>query len=254
MAELEWLAARSEADKQEVLDRLKDVVLTTAAFLADFPERRIGTGGWWTCQACLPRLFSTVRPPRSLFAESVETVVGGDGGNGLILSRWMMDVVEWWMLLDSFWIWWSGVASHRHERYAPGPGASFGLCSGRRGSIRRLEPHLRADSLQLLTRHREPVARAAGLGAQSGLGRCALNLGAAADCHRAVRSANVRRLQQVHRPSQPEEGQGCIMLAESYYCRSNRVERGCAAYGPRRACSLGMTSWWGLTASAAAVS
>ena len=32
------------AAKEEVLHRLKDVVLSTATFLADFPERRIGTG------------------------------------------------------------------------------------------------------------------------------------------------------------------------------------------------------------------
>ena len=44
MAELEYRASRTAAAKAEVLHRLKDVVLSTAAFIADFPERRIGTG------------------------------------------------------------------------------------------------------------------------------------------------------------------------------------------------------------------
>ena len=44
MSELEYRAAKTAAAKAEVLHRLKDVVLSTAAFLADFPERRIGTG------------------------------------------------------------------------------------------------------------------------------------------------------------------------------------------------------------------
>jgi hypothetical protein len=49
MAELEFRAAKTETAKQEVLHRLKDVVLCTAAFLADFPERKSGTGtnGKW---------------------------------------------------------------------------------------------------------------------------------------------------------------------------------------------------------------
>ena len=44
MSELEYRAAKTPAAKLEVLHRLKDVVLSTAEFLADFPERRIGTG------------------------------------------------------------------------------------------------------------------------------------------------------------------------------------------------------------------
>ena len=44
MSELEYRAAKTAAAKEEVLHRLKDVVLSTATFLADFPERRIGTG------------------------------------------------------------------------------------------------------------------------------------------------------------------------------------------------------------------
>ena len=44
MAELEYRASKTAAAKAEVLHRLKGVVLGTAAFLADFPERRIGTG------------------------------------------------------------------------------------------------------------------------------------------------------------------------------------------------------------------
>ena len=44
MSELEYRAAKTAAAQAEVLHRLKDVVLSTAAFLADFPERRIGTG------------------------------------------------------------------------------------------------------------------------------------------------------------------------------------------------------------------
>ena len=37
-------AAPNASAKLEVLHRLKDVVLGTAAFIADFPERRVGTG------------------------------------------------------------------------------------------------------------------------------------------------------------------------------------------------------------------
>ena len=49
MAELEYRASTSAAAKTEVLNRMKDVVLATAAFIADFPERRLGTGtnGKW---------------------------------------------------------------------------------------------------------------------------------------------------------------------------------------------------------------
>ena len=49
MSELEYRASKTDAAKQEVLQRMKDVVLGTAAFIADFPERRIGTGtnGKW---------------------------------------------------------------------------------------------------------------------------------------------------------------------------------------------------------------
>ena len=49
MAELEYKAAKSPAAKAEVLSRLKGIVESTAEFLADFPERRIGTGtdGEW---------------------------------------------------------------------------------------------------------------------------------------------------------------------------------------------------------------
>ena len=44
MAEMEYRASQTEAAKNEVLHRMKDVVLSTAEFLADFPERRNGTG------------------------------------------------------------------------------------------------------------------------------------------------------------------------------------------------------------------
>ena len=46
MCELEYRAAsaKSKAAGDEVLHRMKDVVLSTAAFLGDFPERRRGTG------------------------------------------------------------------------------------------------------------------------------------------------------------------------------------------------------------------
>ena len=45
MAELEYRAHGGSASAQAaVLERLKDVVLCTAAFIADFPERRQGTG------------------------------------------------------------------------------------------------------------------------------------------------------------------------------------------------------------------
>lgn len=44
MAELEYRAAKSQQEKDLVLHRLKDVVLATADFLGDFPERRLGTG------------------------------------------------------------------------------------------------------------------------------------------------------------------------------------------------------------------
>ena len=49
MSELEYRAAPNASAKAAVLHRLKDVVLSTAAFIADFPERRIGTGtnGEW---------------------------------------------------------------------------------------------------------------------------------------------------------------------------------------------------------------
>jgi len=49
MSELEYRASKTDAAKQEVLHRMKGVVLGTAAFIADFPERRIGTGtnGKW---------------------------------------------------------------------------------------------------------------------------------------------------------------------------------------------------------------
>ena len=49
MAELEYKAAKTPAAKAEVLGRLKGIVESTAEFLADFPERRIGTGtdGEW---------------------------------------------------------------------------------------------------------------------------------------------------------------------------------------------------------------
>ena len=44
MSELEYRAAPNASAKAEVLHRLQDVVLETAAFIADFPERRVGTG------------------------------------------------------------------------------------------------------------------------------------------------------------------------------------------------------------------
>jgi len=44
MSELEYRAAKDAVAKLEVLHRLKGVVLETAAFLADFPERRLSTG------------------------------------------------------------------------------------------------------------------------------------------------------------------------------------------------------------------
>ena len=49
MAELEYKAAKTPAAKAKVLSRLKGIVESTAEFLADFPERRIGTGtdGEW---------------------------------------------------------------------------------------------------------------------------------------------------------------------------------------------------------------
>jgi hypothetical protein len=49
MAELEYRAANGTAAKKEVLDRMHEVVFATAAFIADFPERRRGTGtnGTW---------------------------------------------------------------------------------------------------------------------------------------------------------------------------------------------------------------
>ena len=49
MSELEYRASKTAAAKQEVLHRMKDVVLGTAAFIADFPERRLSTGtqGEW---------------------------------------------------------------------------------------------------------------------------------------------------------------------------------------------------------------
>merc|ERR1711968_322476 len=43
-AELEWRAAPNSSAKDEVLQRMRHVVLNTTAFIADFPERRIGTG------------------------------------------------------------------------------------------------------------------------------------------------------------------------------------------------------------------
>lgn len=49
MAELEYRAAPNASAKLEVLNRLSDVVLCTAEFLADFPEKMSGTGtnGAW---------------------------------------------------------------------------------------------------------------------------------------------------------------------------------------------------------------
>jgi hypothetical protein len=49
MAELEYRAAPNASAKLEVLNRLSDVVLCTAEFLADFPEKMSGTGsnGEW---------------------------------------------------------------------------------------------------------------------------------------------------------------------------------------------------------------
>jgi len=49
MAELEYRSSPTAAAKAEVLHRMREVVLATADFIADFPERRIGTGsnGQW---------------------------------------------------------------------------------------------------------------------------------------------------------------------------------------------------------------
>eukprot|EP01043_Picozoa_sp_COSAG02_P089829 COSAG02_NODE_26763_length_625_cov_0.908745_1_plen_200_part_01 len=49
MSELEYRAAPNSSAKAEVLGRLKGIVESTADFIADFPERRIGTGtnGRW---------------------------------------------------------------------------------------------------------------------------------------------------------------------------------------------------------------
>jgi hypothetical protein len=44
MSELEYRAAPNASAKEEVLQRLKGIVDSTAQFIADFPERRIGTG------------------------------------------------------------------------------------------------------------------------------------------------------------------------------------------------------------------
>ena len=47
MAELEYRACESAAaacDPADVLLRMRDVVLNTTAFIADFPERRLHTG------------------------------------------------------------------------------------------------------------------------------------------------------------------------------------------------------------------
>jgi hypothetical protein len=44
MSELEYRAAPNASAKAEVLGRLKGIVESTAEFIADFPERRIGTG------------------------------------------------------------------------------------------------------------------------------------------------------------------------------------------------------------------
>jgi len=44
MSELEYRAAPNASAKAEVMGRLKGIVESTAEFIADFPERRIGTG------------------------------------------------------------------------------------------------------------------------------------------------------------------------------------------------------------------
>ena len=49
MSELEYRAAPNASAKAETLARLKGIVESTAEFIADFPERRVGTGtnGEW---------------------------------------------------------------------------------------------------------------------------------------------------------------------------------------------------------------
>jgi hypothetical protein len=49
MSEMQYKAAPNASAKAEVLHRLSEVVMSTATFLADFPERRLGTGtnGEW---------------------------------------------------------------------------------------------------------------------------------------------------------------------------------------------------------------
>lgn len=44
MSELEYRAAPNATARNDVLQRLKGIVESTAEFIADFPERRIGTG------------------------------------------------------------------------------------------------------------------------------------------------------------------------------------------------------------------
>lgn len=49
MSEMQYKAAPNASAKEKVLHRLSEVVMSTAMFLADFPERRLGTGtnGEW---------------------------------------------------------------------------------------------------------------------------------------------------------------------------------------------------------------